>query len=98
MVSSMKYHVSNGNARYEAENARNLDVHRAPVASTMSLDPNRKQSPVGRAYSATVKTGCFCHHSHTNCEFSWNHAKTCPNTNNPKPAMTLEVGNYKLFA
>ena len=64
----------------------------------MSLDPIKKQSPVGMAYNATVNTGCLCHHSHTNCEFSWNHAKMCPITNSPKPAITLEVGNYKLLA
>ena len=63
----------------------------------MSLDPIKKQRPVGMAYNATVKTGCLCHHPHTNCEFSWNHAKICPITNSPKPAIRLWLGNYKLL-
>jgi len=57
MLSFKKYHVIAGKATYDAEKAKKREVQRAPVSSTTSLVPNKKHTPIGRAYAATMRYG-----------------------------------------
>ena len=41
-----------------------------------------------------VKTGLSFHHSHTNCEFNWNHTNVCPAMNSSVPHSSGLLINY----
>ena len=57
MLSFIKCHVSKGNIKYEAANAKKRELHNSPVSSTTNLVPIKKQRPTGTEYTPTVSTG-----------------------------------------
>ena len=77
--------VSKAKTNVETPKPTSLDDHKSPVESTIFLTAYQKHKLMGIANIATETNGLSSHHSQTNWELNWNHAKIFPMAKNITP-------------